>query len=74
MIYDKEAVGQYKISQREIGFQKVGSSLMVFVAYYFGGMQAAVILGLVSVIYSLGNIEELLHYQNFMKEKEIGVH
>jgi len=74
MIYDKDAVEQYKISQRKISFEKVGSSIIAGLVYYFGGIQVAILLGLVFIIYSLCDIRMLLSYQNFMKEKDIGVH
>ena len=74
MFYNKEAMDSYKRAQRKINFEKLGSMIAVVAGYYFGGLPIACIVGIVSIIYCLSEIEKLLHYQNFMKEKEIGLH
>lgn len=74
MFYNKEAMKSYKRTQRKIDFEKLGSMFAVGIGYYFGGLTMACIAGLMIVIYSLSEIEKLLNYQNFMKEKEIGLH
>lgn len=74
MFYNKEAMESYKRTQRKIDFEKLGSIFAVGAGYYFGGLPMACVTGLMVVIYSLSVIEKLLNYQNFMKEKEIGLH
>jgi len=74
MFYKKQALEEYQQTQRKIDREKFGSMLAVGIAYYFGGLAVACIAGLTVVIYSLSEIEKLLNYQNFMKEKEIGFH
>jgi hypothetical protein len=74
MFYKKESLEDYKRSQRKIDFEKFGSMLAVFLAYRFDGVALAGVVGLVFVIYSASEIQKLLNYQNFMKEKEIGLH
>ncbi len=74
MFYNKQAMESYSRTQRKIDFEKLGSMFAVGAGYYFGGLPMACVAGLMVVIYSLSEIEKLLNYQNFMKEKEIGVH
>ena len=74
MFYNKQAMESYKRTQRKIDYEKFGSMLAVGAGYYFGGLPMACVAGLMVIIYSLSEIEKLLNYQNFMKEKEIGVH
>lgn len=74
MFYNKQAMDYYKRSQKKIDLQKIGSIVIVGVSYHFGGFPMACIVGLIVVIYVLSEIEKLLNYQNFMKEKEIGLY
>ena len=74
MFYSKEAMTTFARKQRKIDFEKLGSMLTISAAYYFGGLPVACVAGLIVVVYSLAEIEKLLNYQNFMKEKEIGLH
>ncbi len=74
MFYNKQAMDEFKKSQRKIDFEKLGSMFAIGASYYFGGLNVAVIAGLMVVIYSLSEIQKLLCYQNFMKEKAIGLH
>lgn len=74
MFYNNEAMKSFKRNQRKIDFEKLGSMLAIGLGYHFGGFTIACVVGLIVVIYSLSEIEKLLNYQNFMKEKEIGLH
>ncbi len=74
MFYNNQDVKSFKRYQRRIDFEKLGSILAIGLSYHFGGLTVACVVGLIVVIYSLSEIEKLLNYQNFMKEKEIGLH
>lgn len=74
MFYKKQASEEYRRAQKKIDFEKIGSIIAVGVSYHFGGFPMACLVGLMVVIYALSEIEKLLNYQNFMKEKEIGLH
>jgi hypothetical protein len=74
MFYKREAMESYKRKQKKIDYGKLGSVFAVGASYYFGGFHTACVVGLAVIIYSLSEIEKLLSYQNFMKEKEIGLH
>jgi len=71
MISNNAELSSYKRTQRKIDLEKLGSILAVGMGYYFGGSEAAIIVGLIVLIYSLSEIEKLLNYQNFLKEQEI---
>lgn len=74
MPYNKQAMEDYKKTQRRIGFEKFGVLIVIWASYYFGDITLAVILCLLSIVWSLFDIQKLLSYQNFMKEKEISLH
>ena len=74
MFYNKQELELFKRTQRKIDFEKLVSIFAIGASYYFWGLSIACILGLMVVIYSLSEIEKQLNYQNFMKEKEIGLH
>lgn len=74
MFYNKQASEDYRKAQKKIDFEKIGSMIAVGVGYQFGGLAMACVVGLIVVIYSLCEIQKLINYQNFMKEKEIGLH
>lgn len=74
MFYNKKAMEDYKRTHRGKGFEKFGILIVIVAAYYFGDINLAFILCLLSMVWSLFDIQKLLSYQNFMKEKEIGLH
>ena len=73
MFYSKQAMEDYKKTHRRMDFEKFGVLIVIGAAYYFGDITLAFILCLLSVVWTLFDIQKLLSYQNFMKEKEIGV-
>lgn len=74
MFYNKQAMEDYKKQQRRMDIEKIGIFIAIGAAYFFGDVAVAFILSLLSIIWLLFDIQKLLNYQKFMKEKEIGLH
>ncbi len=74
MFYNKQAMEAYKKTHRRMDFEKFGILIVIGAAYYLGDITLAFILTLLSIVWTLFDIQKLLCYQNFMKEKEIGLH
>ena len=74
MFYNEQAREDYRRTQRKIDLEKIGSIFVLGISYHYGGFSLAGLFGLMFVVYSLAEIQKSLNYQNFMKEKEIGVH
>ena len=74
MFYNKQAREDYRRAQKKIDFEKIGSIFVLGISYYCGGFSLAGLLGLMFVVHSLCEMQKSISYQNFMKEKEIGVH
>ncbi len=74
MFYNQQTREDYRRAQKKIDLEKIGSIFLLGFSYYYGGFSLAGLLWLMLVVYSLSEVQKLLHYQNFMKEKEIGVH
>jgi hypothetical protein len=74
MFYNEQARENYRRAQKKIDLEKIGSIFALGISYHYGGFSVAALLGLMFVVYSLSEIQKSLNYQNFMKEKEIGIH
>ncbi len=74
MFYNEQAREDYRRAQKKIDLEKIGSIFALAISYHYGGFSVAGLIGLMFVVYSLSEIQKSLNYQNFMKEKEIGVH
>ncbi len=74
MFYNKVASQEYRRAQRRMSIEKVLAPFGVALGYYYGDLSIAVVIGLGSIIYLLGEIQQLIHYGNFMTEKSIGLH
>ena len=74
MFWNEQDREDYRRQQKKLNLEKMGLLFMGGLGYYFGGITLAILLGLYSVAYSLFEIQKQLNYQNFMKEKQIGLH
>ncbi len=73
MFYKKQSMEDFKKAHRRMDFEKFGILIVIGAAYYLGDITLAFIFCLLSIVWSLFDIQKLLSYQNFMKEKEIGL-
>ena len=74
MFYKKQAIEDFQKTYKKINIEQFGIVILVWIAYYFGDISIAIIISLVSIIWTLCEIQKLLNYQNLMKEKEISLH
>ncbi len=74
MFWNQQAREDYRRQQKKLDYEKFGMIVMAALIYHYGGPTLAIIFGLFSVAYALFEIQKLLNYQNFMKERQIGLH
>lgn len=72
--YDKDMMKDFKKSQSNTNLEKLLLTVGIPTLYYFVGYEVAILVALAMVCYSLVEIKMLLHYQNFMTGKSIGLH
>ncbi len=74
MFWNQQAREDFRRQQKKLDYEKFAMIVMAALIYNYGGPTLAILFGLVSVAYSLFEIQKLLNYQNFMKERQIGLH
>jgi hypothetical protein len=74
MFWDEYAVDRHRKTQKTIIIERAVAFFILLISYFYGGISLAALFGIMIVVFLLSDIRQLLNYQNFMIEKQIGVH
>ena len=74
LIFNKQAGQEHKKRMNKARLERLGVSVLIGVSFYFWGATIAGLLAVLSVLWTLTEIEMRLDYANFLKAHELGLH
>jgi hypothetical protein len=74
VIFNKRASQAHQKYLSKLRLERLGVAVLISVTFYFLGAAIAGLAALVSVLWTLTEIEARLEYANFLKAHELGLH
>lgn len=74
MVFNKKAIQEHQKYLSKSRLERLGVAVLIGVSFYFGGADIAGLVAVLSVLWTLREIEAQLVYNNFLKEHEVGLH
>jgi hypothetical protein len=74
MVFNKKAIQEHQKYPSKSRLERLGVAVLIGVSFYFGGADIAGLVAVLSVLWTLREIEAQLVYNNFLKEHEVGLH
>jgi hypothetical protein len=74
VIFNKQATQEYDKRMGKARLERLGVAVLIGVSFYFGGAAIAGLVAVLSVLWTLREIEARLDYANFLKAHEHGLH
>ncbi len=74
MIFNKQASQEHQRRLSKSRLERLGVAVLISVSFYFGGAAIAGLVAVLSVLWTLSEIEAQLVYANFLKAHELRLH
>ena len=74
VIFNKQASQEHQKRLSKARLERLGVAVLISVCFYFGGAAIVGLAAVVSVLWTLSEIEAQLVYANFLKAHELGLH
>ena len=74
MIFNIQAGQEQKKRMSKARMERLGVAVLIGVSFYFWGAAIAGLVAVLSILWTLTEIEMRLDYANFLKAHELGLH